>query len=249
MDTKLIKQYGEDILCYHLRTARHKKRMQYKDFDKQLIQLHKEEKALYEQRRNLGWEPLIPPVQKGWKRFFVLRDDVARSKQAEFFQNILNKINTYDWSYRKDFIIKKRKFGRKRYGVKEQKLLMPDEWHFAKLGFNEKEIQMFHEVLHHHKKGSNKVVKKYVFNEPWRFVLRVRPNMVTKVRKNDPLIEGRIQEIDSYMKRDNNRNRQTKLLHGESRKYYWIREEMIKEMNPLRNRSLKQFMDELRNEF
>lgn len=91
MDTKLIKQYGEDIFCYRLRTARHKKRMQYEDFDKQLIQLHQEENGLYEQRRNLGWEPLLPAVQKGWKRFFVLRDDVARSKQAEFFENILKK--------------------------------------------------------------------------------------------------------------------------------------------------------------
>ena len=38
MDTKFIQQYGEDILCYRLRTARQKKRMQYEDFDKQLIQ-------------------------------------------------------------------------------------------------------------------------------------------------------------------------------------------------------------------
>ena len=78
MDKKLIEQYGTEILSYRLRTARQKKRMQYEDFDKQLIQLHEEESALRSQKRNLGWEPLIPPVQKGWKRFFVLRDDVAR---------------------------------------------------------------------------------------------------------------------------------------------------------------------------
>lgn len=65
MDTKVIEQYGEDILCYRLRTARQKKRMQYKDFDRQLIQLHKEQNALYAQKRNLGWEVLHPPVQKG----------------------------------------------------------------------------------------------------------------------------------------------------------------------------------------
>ena len=92
MDSKLIQQYGEEILCYRLRTARQKKRMQYDDFDKQLIQMHKEKNILYEQERNLGWEPLVPPVQKGWKRFFVLRDDVERSKNAEFFKAILKKI-------------------------------------------------------------------------------------------------------------------------------------------------------------
>jgi hypothetical protein len=47
MDTKLIKQFGTDILCYRIRTARQKKRMQYEDFDKQLIALNKEQEPLY----------------------------------------------------------------------------------------------------------------------------------------------------------------------------------------------------------
>src|SRR5688572_3974164 len=88
MDRKLIQQYGTEILSYRLRTVRQRKRMQYEDFDKQLIKLYKEDKALGIKANNLGWEPLTPPVQKGWKRFFVLRDDVARSKHAEFFENI-----------------------------------------------------------------------------------------------------------------------------------------------------------------
>src|SRR5688572_12105392 len=133
MDTKFIRVYGEDILCYRMRTARQKIRMQYADFDKFLIQLHREERDLYEKKRNLGWEALSPPVQKGWKRFFVLRDDVERSKQADFFKGILVKINTYDWSSRKDFKIKKRKRGRKTHVIKSQKLLEPGEFHFQKL--------------------------------------------------------------------------------------------------------------------
>jgi hypothetical protein len=248
MDTKLIKQYGEDILCYRLRTARHKKRMQYEDFDKQLMQLHKEENGLYEQRRNLGWEPLVPPVQKGWKRFFVLRDDVARSKQSEFFENILKKINTYDWSYRKDFIVKKRRFGRKKYVVKEQKLLAPWEWDFAKLDFSDSEKQMFHEELHY-EKWNRGLVKRYVFNEPWRFILRIRPNMVTKVRKRDATIEARIEEIDSYLERNDYRNKQTKLLYGDSRKVYWKSEEVAKRKNLLKNKTVQQIIDELESEF
>ncbi|HVV04083.1 MAG TPA: hypothetical protein VHC96_07645 [Puia sp.] len=95
MDRKTIERYGADILCYRLRTARHKKRMQYEDLDKRLIALDKEQWALRKQQWNLGWEPLIPPVQKGWKRCFVLQGDVARGKHAEFFEGILKKINTY----------------------------------------------------------------------------------------------------------------------------------------------------------
>lgn len=247
MGTKIIKHYGEDILCYRLRTARQKIRMQYKDFDKQLIQLYKEERALYNQQRNLGWEPLIPPVQKGWKRFFVLRDDVARSRNAEFFQNILNKINTYDWSYRKDFMVKKRRFGRKKYVVKEQKLLQPCERHFEKLKFNDKEKQMFHETFHYDKR-SREPMKKFVFNEPWRFALNVRPNMITRIRKIDSEIESRIKEIDSYMERNDYEGRLGKLLHGrfQWKEWKWKGYGRFDEADPFANKSLHQILDLIR---
>ena len=51
MNSKLIQQYGEDILCYRLRTARQKKRMQYKDFEKQLLKINREERKLLEKRQ------------------------------------------------------------------------------------------------------------------------------------------------------------------------------------------------------
>lgn len=247
MDTKIIKQYGEDILCYRLRNARQKKRMQYEDFDKHLIQLYKEERALYKQQRNLGWEPLIPPVQKGWKRFFVLRDDVARSRNAEFFQNILNKINTYDWSYRKDFKIKKRKFGRKKYVVKEQFLLKPDEHFFSRLNFSEKE-KMFFYPQHIWVKGSGKIVKRYVFIEPWRFVLRVKPNMINRVRARDNVMEARIKAIKNFLKRSDLEWKQIKLLDGNCRWRHFNDFEKHNEAYPFKNWPLERILDHLEDE-
>lgn len=246
MDKQLIQQYGEDILSYRLRTARQKKRMQYEDFDKQLLKLHREERALYKIWDNLDWEPLTPPVQKGWKRFFVLREDVARSKQAEFFEGILKKINTYDWSYRKDFLVKKRKFGRKKYVVKGQKLLEPQEWHFAKLDFTDAEKQLFHEVYDTDQRGV--LYKRYVFNEPWRFVLRVRPNMIDKVKKRDDLIESRMQEINNYLDRTAYQRRLNRILRGEGRYKFWKRYEECeaKEKYVFNNKSLSQIMDLIR---
>ena len=64
MDTKLIKQFGTDILCYRFRTARQKKRMQYEDFDKHLIALDKEQRPLYRNRYRPEYEPLFAPVQR-----------------------------------------------------------------------------------------------------------------------------------------------------------------------------------------
>lgn len=244
MDTKLIKQYGEDILCYRLRTARQKKRMQYEDLDKFLIALDKEHEALYRQRYTPVWEPLIPAVQRGWKRFFVLRDDVARSKQAAFFEGILKKINTYDWSYRKDFKIKKRKFGRKIHVVKEQQLLRPDEYHFKKLGFKDKEIQFFHPEFSYQKERG-RFIKRYVFNEPWRFVLRVRPNMIDKQRKTDPEKESRLEEIRNYLDGHDLNKRTQRILDGHYKYRYWKQRAEIKpkEKHPFKNKSFSAMMD------
>jgi hypothetical protein len=249
MDNKLIQQYGQSILCYRIRTARQKKRMQYEDFHKQLIKLNKEENALRTQKWNLGWEPLIPPVQKGWKRCFVLRDDVARSKQAEFFESILVRINTYDWSHRKDFKVKRRRMGRKQYVVKGQKLVAPWEWHFAKLKFSDAEKQMFHEVLHWDSRN-RAFTKTYVFNEPWRFVLKVKPNMITKVRIMDAELESRIRSLDNYMIRNDLRKQQSKALGESYQKYkYWKRGERSKEKNPILNKPLLRIIDELEEHF
>jgi hypothetical protein len=243
MDKKLIQQYGTEILSYRLRTVRQKKRMQYEDFDKQLIQLHKEERALIRQQRNLGWEPLIPPVQKGWKRFFVLREDVARSKHSEFFENILSKINTYDWSYRKDFRVRKRRYGRHKYGIKQQSLLRPYAFEFNRMGFTEDEKQFFHEHWEYNCKRD--LIKRYVFKEPWRFVLRVRPNMVDKVRRRDEALEKRIDEIDDYLEWNYHRSRLEKLVYGYCSYGKWRDDLRFPLKNPLKNRPIHHILNDI----
>src|ERR1043165_6753919 len=99
-----------DIRSIRIRSRRHKKRAQHEDFEKKLIALGKERSQLYRHQRTLGWVELHPPVMRGWKRYFVLREDVQRSKGGTFFSNMLNKINTVQYSSRKDFKVKKRKF-------------------------------------------------------------------------------------------------------------------------------------------
>jgi hypothetical protein len=124
--------------------------------------------------------------------------------------------------------VKYRRYGRKKYRVKGQKLLQPDERHFVKLGFNELEKQLFHEEFFFNQ-WTKKYVKHYVFNEPWRFVLRVRPNMITKVRKRDNVIESRLQEINNYLERNNYTGRMWKVAHGGGYNYYWKAREFYKD--------------------
>ncbi len=245
MDTKIINAYSEDIRCYRLRTIRQKKRIRYKAFDKHLIQLYKQEKVLYAQRRNLGWQPLQPPVQKGWIRYFVLREDVARSKYAAFFESILKKINTYEYSWKKDFKKKKRKRGRKIYVVKPQYLLKPYAYQLSKMEFNDNEKQFFREVWE--LDWRKQPVARYEFTEPWRFVLKVRPNMIDKVRIKDAVLESKIKLIDNYMERNDLRRIQMKLLDGSWKGWSNNKEvEKHNEVNEYKNKSLIEILNSVK---
>lgn len=227
--------------CSRIRTKRHKKRMQREDADKQLIRKHKEEKAIWSAVRNLGWTELKPPTQQGFVRFFVLRGDVARTKEAPFFLKLLDKINTRQWSHRRDFKKKRRRYGKKVYVVREQNLRDIWESNFARK-FDEKERLYFYETLVHY--GNSKTpYKVFRFLEPWRFVLRIQPNMITKVRVKDLDLERQGAEINRYFEVDNRRARLWKLLYGNNR---WKSDFISrgKYDNPLENKSLSSILDE-----
>jgi hypothetical protein len=105
-----------------IKSARRKTRLQKNDKEKQLIGLDKKQTILYQQEKDLPWLPLDIPYQKGWKRFFVLRDDVARSRDADFFTELLLKINTTQHANNKSFTKRKKK-KRKKIEVEIQQSL------------------------------------------------------------------------------------------------------------------------------
>jgi len=245
MDTDIIEQWNGDVTVFRLRTARQKKRLVYKDFDKQLREIDKERRQLWKAQRNLGWEPLTPPVQRGWKRFFVLRDDVATGKHADFFDSILQKINTTDWSYRKDFLVKKRKYGRKTYVTKSQSLRRPCQYDWNKLGLTEREKQFFVEVWETDRNG--RPVLRYEFSEPWRYVLRIKPNIIDKTRIRDTALEARIKSIDNYFERGGHNHRLTN-LQGGYRRRHWRFVTKPRDINILKNKPLRQIVEEAKEE-
>lgn len=223
-----------------IRSLRNKKRMQRASFDKTLIRLHKEEKVIQKARRNLGWTELKPPVQRGFVRFFVLREDVKRTRQASFFEEILKKINTSQWSYRRDFKRKRRKFGKKVYVVREQSLRDVGGTEFFGKNFNELERLCFYETLIQ-PKWSRTPIKVYRFIESWRFVLRVEPNMITQVRTKDLDLEKREAEINKYFTYEG-RQRLWKLLDGSVRWRWDVQKKKYED--PLRDKSFADILDE-----
>ena len=247
MDRKFIERYGEEILSYRIRTARQKKRAVYEDFDKQLLALHREEMTLRRLQRNLGWEPLVPPVQKGWVRSFVLRDDVARGPQAAFFAGILVKINTCEYSHRKDFRVKKRKLGRRIYVIRKQLLQEPWPYQFNRMKFTEEEKGLF-QIIEEMPDRKGYANRRYVFREPWRFVLKVKPNIVDRVRVRDIELEQRLETITSYLRKSGHIYRQLKLRYGHDPDHWWDYLERYFPLNPIKNKTLCQILEEAKEE-
>jgi hypothetical protein len=244
MDKIFIAENGENMLSYRMRTKRQKKRIQYEDFDKYLIQLSKKESGLYEKIASLGSEPLIPPIQRGWKRTFVLREDVARTTEAAFFAGILKKINTKAWSYRKDFKIKRRKRGRKIYVVSEQKLLSPFPEQFSRLDFNELEKKFFYKSW---TLEGKQLVKRLVFKDPWRFVLRTTPNMIDHIKRVDAELESELQQLRDFLECNNYRRRLSKITGD---RYRWRFHDFEKhdEVYLYKNKTLKYILDRVKED-
>lgn len=218
--------------------------MQRKQFERKLIQLFFEQRNLSKQISNLGYEKLDPPVQRGWRRFFVLRKDVARSDDALFFQKLLDKINTIQYSSKKEFKVKYRKFGKKIYEEREQNLqrLFPDC--YAKKEFTEREKKYFYPALEHDL-YRKRLIWVYRFLEPWRFELKIEPNIIYRTKIKDFNLIKRLDEIHQYLEWNDLQTKQCRLMHGhyQDPNRYWY-SHLEKYRNPFRNKRLVDILSE-----
>ena len=197
--------------CSRLKSARTKKRLQHKDLEKQLIQLYKKLRHIRKEQRSLGYTDLVPPFQRGWKRFFVLRDDVSRLENAFFFQGLLDKINTTQFSSRKDFKVKRKQKGKKVYVEREQSFPVIELYQLRTIKLTEKEELYFNKEERYDSKYWRTVL---VFTEPWRFELKIAPNMITQVKIIDPILIQEEQKIENYLERNGLNHKMWKIISG-----------------------------------
>jgi hypothetical protein len=220
-----------------------KKQVAIKDADKQIFRKHKEYKRLCSQYRELPMIDLNPPIQRGWKRYFVLRDDVRRSKEGVFYENLLMRINTLQYNPTKDFKTRKIKKGKKVSEDKEQHLRRFYPYELPKLKLTEKEMMCFTLKTKVVVKNKKIVVTSfYEFNEPWRYVLRVRPNLITQMQVFDADLNQRIDELrDELWGNPVCRGRYEKLKGR--RKWKNIKGEFEKNRNPIQNIPLRDVIE------
>ena len=185
-----------------LRNLRSRKRIAREDHEKFLRTCIKRQKALFKQRRELPLVPLEKPYQKGYVRFFVLREDVRQGKQADFFATLLEKINTYQYADNRKFQKKKKRRGKRVYIARKQELYTFSQWEWERAlergKFTQKERAYFAKIECFNRQKDRFEIH-YEFTEAWRFELRVKPNMITHYRPVDIAIERELAELDKII--------------------------------------------------
>lgn len=177
-------------------------RKQNKDsFEKKLIKLSRRRNELWDEILNLPLIELEQPYQRGYKRYFVLKNDIAHGDKEHFYQNILDKINTIQYHPDEKFQTKKRRKRKRVYVDKPQFLKNLTEYEWSKnpkmiLTDQERACFELKDVYYHQFK---RIQKEYVFSQPWRFRLTVEPNMITHIRQIDNELEKELKYINNYM--------------------------------------------------
>lgn len=234
------KEEYDDMYFVGLRSARRRQRQVYEDRDKHLLKLHREWKIIHPRIRAVEWVPLEHPYQRGWERIFVMREDLKRDRKASFYQKILDKINTRQWSSRKDFKRKKKVRGRKRDVLGEQYLRDVSKSEFWSSRFTDEERACFEMRI---KPIGKQDYIEYRFAEPWRFVLKVQANMVTHIHLQNTEMDSRYAFIESFLRYDNNDRRLSKLLRGHWG-YKWEKDDLSLRSHPFHNRSFAEVLSE-----
>ncbi|MEO6175884.1 MAG: hypothetical protein ABIP27_12105 [Flavobacterium circumlabens] len=234
MDNSLFDDY---IQCSRLKKKRRKKRLVKEDFEKHLVQLSKRKHAIYLAIKELPLIALKEPYQKGWVRFFVVRKDVLRSDEAMFYVNVLEKINTFQFSNQKTFTSRKKRFGKKTENPKEQFLakINVSEWNTNKFELTDKEKSCFTRI----EKWSDRCrcfKTYYQFTESWRFVFKIEPNIIKHQKAVDAVLESELRQIENYIQ---NRDLGYKIYKSGNRdaSYYYSLEK-LKNNNQINTKNL-----------
>lgn len=246
--------YENDLIAQNNLPSRRWKRRRIRTArDKMLRAKDKEHTRICWQISELGYEELNPPIQRGYMRLFVLTEASRYSNQSGFYQELLNKINTIRYSPDKIFKQKKRKIGKWRYNyLKEQKLQEPEDYSFhTGKKFTEEEKKYFYPVEYYFYPGKMWRTK-YIFVEPWRFELRVRPYMITKVQRKDLELEQFRDELYDFIQQKKNYRRLVKMRGGNG--YAWKKvinkknDIQLYQYNSLRNIPFHQIVENYKQE-
>lgn len=167
--------------------------------EKDLIKKYNRLNEVRDMISNLGYKELDKPIRWGYDKFFILRADVAKRKDAKFIQSLLDMVNTPTFSRKKDFICKD--WRTKKYIVMKHELDLLSHHNYNKL--SEKEQSHF---VKHRKPDWRGIWYTAGFElslPPYYFVEKIKSHWVYKVKITDSELESEEGEIEHYFESHN----------------------------------------------
>lgn len=185
-----------------------------KNKDKELLRNERELDGLYKRKWETPWIKLDKPIQNGYVRNLVLRDDISRRKDADVFERIRKTLNKPMYCRNADFKVRKRKSGQ--YEEIEHHIFPIGEGRWEKLEWPEhfKKYFTYGTKYYTHPGGYTSSFTGYWFNTDWMFDYKIEPHYLTHYQPIDPDLESQIKVLEKKVwDDDKNRGRLTK-LHG-----------------------------------
>ena len=179
-------------------------RMDKKDNEKDLISLWKKKIKLMQGKHALNKVELPKPERWGYKRFFVLREDVANSKEAEFYKGILKLVQNTVLSRDKEFLYKDYKTKKKLPIEQHIGNISHKDWNkmIAENKLTAKQQACFELRWYFNKNGKSGF---YVYEliKDYMFVYKVQPHYITHRFIINPQLESELKELSNRIEKQN----------------------------------------------
>jgi hypothetical protein len=174
--------------------------------EKDLISTYRRYMRLMRAKRSMRLVELEKPVRSGYKRYFVLREDVAKSREANIYRGLLKYLQNTQYS-------RDKKFQYKDYKTKK---MLPMQ-HFTKpidhKTWNKivtdgllttRQQGMFQQMWKQTNPKNPKVgYWQWVFQKEWVFAQKVEPHYKTHSLLLDPQLESEITKVSNKIERNN----------------------------------------------
>ena len=197
--------------------------------EKELLSMWKKKLRLMMAKRNLRWVELPKPIRKGYVRTFVLREDVAKSKEGPFFKELLKHVNTKTYCMNKDFMTKPWNSKKKIPITQGIQGIYHDTWN--KLNLTDKQKSFFEKVWKQDPKNPKAGHYVFEFTKPWMFETKIFPHYVTHTLLLDPQLESELREITNKIETNGLMPKLGKMLGWTMNYKYWeeVKQKLIKD--------------------
>ena len=178
------------------------RKFQKKDSEKELISLWRKYMKLCQADRVWHKIELEKPEKWGYRKVLILRDDVSRSDDSRFYNEILIHINNTIYSRTKVFETKDHKTRKKIPLILEPKYITHKKWN--EINLTDKQRALFEKRW----KNTNQYNKKqgewvFEFTKPWMFVEKLETHYITHKTILDPQLEMDMKQTWNKIERNN----------------------------------------------